>query len=554
MAIADLVVRGGLVVDGTGEDPRRADVAVSGGRIASIGSDLTGRRVVDAAGALVVPGFIDIHTHYDPQATWDPWLTPSSHLGVTSVVAGNCGFSVAPCRPADRSLMLRTLEAVEDMSYDAMDTAIPWSFETYPEYLRQLRGDRLGLNFGGYVGHTAVRMWVMGQAAYEREATQEEIDAMCAVVREAVLGGALGFSTDRAGFLQGADGRPVPSVVASWDETEQLCLAVRDAGRGIVHVAPGNDLANVEWIYDFAPRFGRTITWSAILAFPEGSGQVDWRDKLGVHQRHPGMDVHPQVTSRALTFHWGLENPLTLYRYPAFADLVGLPPNQLLDRFTSESFRSQARAELAANPPDWTRTMVVESGQSTAVDHSVGELAATHGVTPIDALLDLAVADRLSTRVSVVAANLDDRAVATLLTGEGCILGLSDAGAHIGQLCDSVMPVHFLSEWVRDRDLLPLAAGVRKTSGEIADVLGMTDRGYLREGDFADLAVIEWEQLATGPIRRVADLPGGGDRLVADEPTGLRHVLVNGEPIRVDHQSIHAENRAGQMLQPKSYR
>ena len=344
MARAELVVKGGLVVDGSGDAAVTADVAVAHGRVVDVGPDLDGVTVLDATGAVVAPGFIDLHTHYDPQVTWDPWLTPSSYLGVTSVVAGNCGFSLAPCRPDLRHTMMRTLEAVEDMSYAAMDEAIPWTFATYPEYLEGVGARRPGLNFGGYVGHTAVRLWVMGEDAYERQATPAEVDDMALVVRQAVEGGALGFSTDRAGFLQGAGGRPVPSVVASWAETERLCLAVAEAGRGIVHVAPGNSMANVEWIYDFAPRFGRTITWSAILAFPDGSGQVDWRDKLGCHLDHrQGLDVHPQVTSRKLTFEWGLENPLTLYRYPSFGDLGRTDGPRRLELFADPQWRDQAR-------------------------------------------------------------------------------------------------------------------------------------------------------------------------------------------------------------------
>src|SRR5436309_326024 len=216
----ELVIRGGTVVDGTGGPAVEADVAVHGGRIVAIGTGLAGDREIDARACVVAPGFIDVHTHYDPQVTWDPWVTPSSRLGVTSVVAGNCGFSVAPCRPELRPLMMRTLEAVEDMSFDAMSEAIPWSFETYPEYLRALAARGLGLNFGGYVGHTAVRLWAMGEDAYEREATADEVARMRAVVADAITGGALGFSTDRAGFLQGDSGRPVPSVVASAAETE----------------------------------------------------------------------------------------------------------------------------------------------------------------------------------------------------------------------------------------------------------------------------------------------------------------------------------------------
>jgi N-acyl-D-aspartate/D-glutamate deacylase len=319
-------------------------------------------------------------------------------------------------------------------------------------------------------------------------------------------------------------------------------------------VAPGNVLANVEWIYDFAPRFGRTITWSAILAFPEGSGQIDWRQKLGVHRAHPGADVHPQVTSRVLTFEWGLENPLTLYRYPSFGDLGRSDAPARRSSFADPAWRARARAEMEAGiPTDWRRMRIVASDQPGVAGRTLDRLAAERGGHPLDVLLDVGLADDLATRVEVEAANVDEAAVAELLTAPGCLLGLSDAGAHVGQLCDAVLPLHFLAEWVRDRDLLPVAEGLRKTSAEIADVLGLADRGYLRPGARADLVVLDWEDLSPGPATRVRDLPGGGERLVADSPGGLRHVLVNGRPIRREGEPCRPERRPGQLLGPKRY-
>jgi N-acyl-D-aspartate/D-glutamate deacylase len=550
----ELVIRGGTVVDGTGGPPFDADVAIAGGRVVDIGPNLSGEQELDGRGCVVAPGFVDVHTHYDPQVTWDPWVTPSSRLGVTSVVAGNCGFSVAPCRPELRPLMMRTLEAVEDMSFDAMSEAIPWSFETYPEYLRALAARGLGLNFGGYVGHTAVRLWAMGEDAYEREATTAEVARMRTVVADAITGGALGFSTDRAGFLQGDSGRPVPSVVASAAETETLMMTVADVGRGIAHVAPGDTF---EWVYDFAARFGHTLTWSAILAYPDiPSRTVTWRDKLARQSEAiaAGLDVHPQVTSRVLTFQFTLENPLVLYGYPAFATL---DPNDVEKRkaaFRDPAWRRRAAEEISARGPGpWTTMIVGETEQPGLQGRTIADIAAERRSEPIDALVDVALAEELGTRFSVAAANQDPASVASLLTGPGCVLGLSDAGAHIGQLCDAVMPLHFLSEWVRDRGLMPLEAGIRKTSSELADVVGLRDRGYVRPGAHADVIVLEWDNVAPGPIRRVRDLPGGGERLVAHEPEGLRHVLVNGTPIRVDHEMRRPERLPGMLLEPKTY-
>ena len=252
----DLAVRGGTVVDGTGRPGFRADIGISDGRIAVIDMPVRGAEEIDATGRLVVPGFVDVHTHYDAQALWDPELSPSGWQGVTSVVAGNCGFSLAPAREAGRDLLLRTLETVEDMRLATMNAGIEWDFESYPEYLSAVARRRPAINFGGYVGHTAVRVYVMGDDASERAATDAEIDAMRAIVADALRGGALGFSTDRAGFIAGADGRPVPSMVAAQREVEALMRVTAEVGRGIVHIAPGDDYA---WLYDFQPSLGRTV-------------------------------------------------------------------------------------------------------------------------------------------------------------------------------------------------------------------------------------------------------------------------------------------------------
>src|SRR4051812_48289222 len=408
----ELVIRGGTVVDGTGGPAVEADVAVHGGRIVAIGTGLAGDSEIDARDCVVAPGFIDVHTHYDPQVTWDPWVTPSSRLGVTSVVAGNCGFSVAPCRPELRPLMMRTLEAVEDMSFAAMDAAIPWTFETYPQYLHAVAGRGIGVNFGGYVGHTAVRMWVMGEPAYEREATPDEIDRMRAVVTEAIAGGALGFSTDRAGFLQGDSGRPVPSVVASQAEAETLMMTVADVGRGVAHVAPGD---NFEWVYEFAARFPQTLTWSAILAYPDLPPKpVTWRHKLArqAEAAASGLDVHPQVTSRVLTFQFTLENPLVLYGYSAFAALVGDDRDKRMVALRDPVWRRRATDEIEARGAQpWATMVVAETDQAALEGRSIADIASERGAEPLDTFVDIGLADGLRTRFSVAAANRDPEAV-----------------------------------------------------------------------------------------------------------------------------------------------
>lgn len=547
----ELVVRGGTVVDGSGTEPYPADIGIDGGTISEIGARLGGARVVDAGGALVAPGFIDLHTHYDPQVLWDPQLSPSGQLGVTSVIAGNCGFSVAPCPPALRGSMMRTLDGVEDMRVSTLEAGMRWEFETYPEYLATVARRGTAINFGGYVGHSAVRLWVMGDDAYEREATDDEIATMVEVVVEAMRAGAVGFSSDRSPFHRGDGGRPVPSAVATQDELERIWAGVGRLGWGLLHVAPGEDY---RWVYDIQPRIGRPVTWSAILAYDAtATSKAPWSVKLADHRagRSRGAVVHPQVTCRPITFQVSMADPTSLYALPSFASVTAAGDHATRRSvYRDEAWRARARAELDSGrfiDVRWDRFTVAETHQCGRAGRTVAELAAgdTH---PFDVMLDLALADGLDTRFTVVFANDDPTAVAALLTEPGCVLGLSDAGAHVSQICDAFMPLDFLAHWVRERELATVQAGVRRLTGELADLIGLRRRGYLRPGYAADLVVLDWHDLDPGPLRRVRDLPACGDRLVADAPRGLRHILVNGNPIRADHAPVDDAPLAGQLL------
>jgi N-acyl-D-aspartate/D-glutamate deacylase len=551
-ADVDLAIRGGTVVDGTGAPGFPADIGISDGRVALIDSRVQATDEIDATGRLVVPGFVDVHTHYDAQALWDPALSPSSWQGVTSVVAGNCGFSLAPVRDTGHELLLRTLETVEDMRLATMHAGIEWDFETYPDYLRAVARRRPSINFGGYVGHTAVRVYVMGGDAAERPATDAEIDAMRAVVADALRGGALGFSTDRAGFITGADGRPVPSVVASQHEVEALMGVTAEVGRGIVHIAPGDDYV---WLYDFQTTLGRVVNWSSVLAYPEGSTtRASYRQKLADHAegRRRGADVWAQVTCRPITQLVTLREPAPFSAVPAFGEVLAAPPERRRELYADPGWRARAEDELAASsiPVRWDVFTVAETtAHPELVGQSVAALAARRGSTPFATMCELALVDDLATRFSVTFANDDPAAIRELLAGDGCILGLSDAGAHISQICDAVLPLDFLAHWVRDREVMPLEQGIRKLTGELAAVMGL-DRGDLRVGQPADVLVLDYEHLDPGPISRVRDMPADGERLVADAPVGIDAIVVNGVPIRRDAATValDEDHRPGRIL------
>ena len=534
---ADLVIRGGTVFDGSGAPGRAADVAIADGVIREIGPKLKGGRELDASGCAVAPGFIDIHTHYDAQVFWDPALRPSCFHGVTTVVAGNCGFTIAPTRPEHHEAIVRTLENVEDMDPATLTAGIVWEFETFPEYLELVRRRGTVLNFTAYVGHSALRLYVMGDAAYERAATSEEIEGMCRLVREALDAGAAGLSTSFSFAHRGVDGKPVPSRFAKRDEVEALFLTAGKSGKGVVLATPGEQCSYPDF-YALQPRIGRPFTWPLFAA--PGNAHFP---QLKLHEESlpRGLQVWPQVTPRPLTMQFTLEDAYNLNVGQVFGELLKVSRWVRMAAYRDPAWRARALADLDQAPmkPRWETFEVSESGRfPELVGRRVSELARERGVTALDVMCELAVAEDLRTRFRAYIANDDVDAVAHLLNHEHVVLGLSDAGAHVDQLCDAPLYTDLLARWVRERGLMPLEKAVRKLAGEAADMFGFTRRGYLREGYFADVCVFDPETVGPGPLRRVRDFPADAERLTAEEPTGVRHVLVNGTPIRIDERSL----------------
>jgi len=544
--MSTILIRGGTVVDGTGAPGVRADVLVTDDRVAAVGPDLPAGgvdTVLDAAGCVVAPGFIDIHTHYDAQVFWDPGLTPSAFHGVTTVVAGNCGFSIAPTRPEHRDLIARTLENVEDMDVAALAAGVPWDdFASFPEYLAAVGRLPLGLNYTAYVGHTALRLYVMGDDAYERAATPEEIERMRTELREALAAGAAGFATSLAPTHRGADGKPVPSRFAERAELEALFGVVGEHGTGVVEVTPGTDLAPDD-IYDLQLAAGVPFTMTALLSMPTGSHRRLVELNRAGWER--GARVYPQVTPRPLAFAMTMAEPFTLNVNPSFAELMSASLGARRSAYADQAWRDQTLEwwETATGMiPRWDTYEIAEtSAHPELIGRRLDDLAAERGTRPFDVLLDLALDEPdLGLRVRCILANDDPEEVGRLLTEEHVALGLSDAGAHVGQLCDAPQATDLLGNWVRDRGVMSVEDAVRRLTKAQADLFGLVDRGELRPGAFADVVVFDPATVAPGPIRRVADFPAGSERLTADAPSGVRHVLVNGTPIRVDEQQVDA--------------
>jgi N-acyl-D-amino-acid deacylase len=551
-----IVLKGGTIVDGTGRPGFVADLAMQGDRIVAIGPNLSGDHEIDVTGLVVAPGFIDIHTHYDAQVFWDPAMTPSCFHGVTTVVAGNCGFSIAPTKPSDRDLIAHTMEKVEDMDPETLKTGVAWEFESFPEYLDSIRRRGTVLNYAAYIGHTPLRLYVMGAEASGRTATDEEIERMSLLVRDAMDSGAAGFASSFAVTHRGADGQPIPSRWADKKEIEALCKAVGDSGRGVIGVNGGDNLSLAD-CYEMQPRVGAPITFTALLTTAQGF-------HLKAVETHragmaTGAEVWPQVSCRPLAFSQTMVEPFTLNTNPVFAELMPKSLDERRAAYADPEWRQRVRTAWDNKQgliPRWDSYEVMESNASPElIGQRISAIAERVGTDPFDTLLDLALLEPdLQLRFKAMVANDDEEGVEKLLQVEGTTLGLSDAGAHVGQLCDAVAPTDLLGKWVRDKKVLSLETAIHKLTKVQADLFRFTDRGELREGAYADVVVFDPATVDPGPVRRVRDFPANGERLTADQPSGMAHTFVNGCPVVVDgHLADSAlADRPGRIVSPSA--
>ena len=539
MTQLDIRISGGTIVDGSGAPGQTGDVGIVDGRIAALGR-VTGNAevVIDAEGQFVCPGFVDIHTHYDAQVLWDRMLSVSPWHGVTTVVMGNCGFGVAPTRPEHRDLILRTLQKVEGMDLQALEAGVgsDWPFVSFGDYLSAVERQGIAVNVAAYVGHTPVRLFVMGEDAAERRATGEEIEAMCAIVKDSVDAGALGFASSKAGAHVGFGGKPVPSRLAEPEEFAALAEALGATKRGVLQmtVGPGDFLAELR---ELAEISGCTLTWTALLAGLWGPGSHREYLARTAALQSQGINVVPQVSCRPLRFEFDLAEPFPLESLPMVAALNSLDRARRKARYAQTEFRTQFReavAELDAQRGTsfWERTdlsFVPQSPELTGV--SVADAAQQHGQDPADLFLDLAVDSDLAMRASWALMNDDEDEVEELLRDPHTVLALSDAGAHANQLCDACFSTHLLGHWVRERGALSLPEAVRMLTSRPAEVVGITDRGLLAEGWPADVVIFDPGTVGPSSLKRVNDLPAGAARLIA-EAEGIEAVIVNGKLIR----------------------
>jgi len=537
MPAYELKIKGGTVIDGTGRAGYASDVGIKDGQIAALGTDLApAAREIDARGMIVAPGFIDVHTHYDAQILWDRMLTVSPWHGVTTVVIGNCGFGIAPTRPEHRDLILETLQVVEGMSLAALQAGLgrEWPFVSFPDYLDTLERRGVAVNVAALVGHTPIRLFVMGPEAATRTATEAEISQMSALLREALAAGALGLGTSRAVTHNGFRGLPVPSRVADVAELQALARVLGEFHGSILQIARENT-GYLELMAELAALSRGTVTFAALFADSEAQGPPQPIQERIAEINAACGPIVPQISCRPVMFDYDFKQPFMLGWVPCVAALGRCTVEERREAYADPAFRRTLAETLQAQRPNFLRntrfSCVPTERGSELVDRSVVDEAAARGVSAVDLLLDLAIATNLELRVSTAVANSDAKQVAALLRDRSAVVALSDAGAHADQICDACYATYLLGHWVREQRALTLEEGVRLLTGRPAEVFGLSGRGRLAVGTAADIAVFDADTIASGPLRRTHDLPGGAARLVS-EAHGMQAVIVNGELLR----------------------
>lgn len=551
----DIVIRGGDVVDGTGAPPRRAEVAIDGDRIVDIGPAVgSGRRVIDASGRFVTPGFIDVHTHLDAQLFWDPLATPSCYQGVSTVVMGNCGVTFAPVRPGQEGYLAAMMESVEDIRADTIMAGLDWGWQTYGDYLKTLGDRELGVNVGGLIGHAALRYYVMGERSLdEAPATAEDRAAMAELVGEAVDAGALGFSTSRTYMHTVPDGRPVPGTFADVEELSAIAGVLAERGRGTFQVVPrigerdgadrANSRAEMAWMEQVSLNSARPLTFS-IMQSDRRPGLWSWVMEQTAGARARGADLRPMTAVRGSAIVYGIAGRTPYDALPTWSEVMAEPPATRLellargdvrDRLIAEAeLPSQASGPLA--PKDPAKMYLLPPGSAAydvGADNSLAAEARRRGVGAAAAFIDYTLETNGRGLLYYPVLNQDLDAVARMITNPDVVLGVADAGAHVALTMDAGNSTYFLRHWVRDRALLGIGPAVRRLTVDAANLFGIADRGVLAPGAYADVNVIDLANLDLFAPEMASDFPLGAQRFV-QRARGYDYTLVNGH-VLVDH-------------------
>jgi N-acyl-D-amino-acid deacylase len=537
----DLLIKNGTVVDGTGGKPRRADVAIVAGKVAEIGKVVEGaKKVIDASDLIVAPGFIDPHTHYDAQICWDPYITSSSWHGVTTVVMGNCGVGIAPCKSSAREIAAWDLVNVEAIPFDVLTKGITWEWETFPEYLNAAERRGSGINLGFLAALTPFRHYVMGEESMERAATGEETAKIKALIKEAVAAGAMGFTTTAIPQHIGYKGRPIACRNASRDEFKAYANALKELGKGSMELAltkSASEMTDEEYEFlDFLlTESGRPATWLAVVNrddMPDICQQT--LKKAEPLIRRGGI---PQVTCRPLIIQINLRAPFIFANLDCWNPVFNQPAEAQAKVYRDPKFRDTFREALkrpAVFNGKWERLEIKEIKNPAfqpLLGKTVAEIARERGCDGVDAFLDLALEDDLGMEFTMELFNADEARIPELITDPRVLVGLSDGGAHVDMLCDAGYCTYLLGRWVREKQVMTLEHAIKRITSEPADFFGIKNRGRLLPGMAADVAIFDYNTVGSnkrGEMRN--DLPGSGRRLVMPA-RGIEHVVVNGQQL-----------------------
>ena len=542
----DVLFRGARVYDGSGAKSVTVPVGVREGTIVNLGdTDEPARRTVDAGGLALMPGIVDLHTHYDAQITWDPTLSPSVALGVTTAVMGNCGFGIAPCPAAQRETVLRNLSVVEGMDVEALLAGTRWDFESFPQYLAMLERSRPLANVAVLAQHSTIRSAVMGEDASARKAPSDrELSEMRRLLAEALDAGAIGFASSFSPNHSGWGGRPMPSTIASDEELKSLVHVLGEKRRGIFVMATG-PRATPEFMEALAADTGRPAFIVTVLtmynrAQPGRALEMYERCAQALARGH---EVYIHANCQPLSFDFTLREPYILYSHDAFDAVKSAPPEERAAIYRSPAFRERLRRNFRE-----PRQGILFYGDWTQVERDgvpVTELAGREGKDPLDYVFDLPLDVQLVAKLY----QNDDAGVAPLLKHPAGVIALSDAGAHLIYFCDAGFGLHFLAHWVRSLGTFTLEEGVRRLTSDPARKYRIAGRGLLAPGYQADMVLFDPASVGVSPLRRVKDLPGGGTRMVRD-PVGVHGVWVNGAQVYDGGRYTALERGPGQVLRP----
>jgi len=552
----DLVIRNGTVVDGTGAPRIQADVAVADGRIVEVGKvDGQAKRTIDATDLVVAPGFVDPHTHYDAQICWDDVTSPSCWHGVTTVMMGNCGVGIAPCRPETREIAAWDLVNVEAIPFDVLNEGVTWDWETFPEYLDAAARRGSGLNLGFLAPLTPFRHYVMGEESMERAATAAETGEIAGLLREAMQAGAFGFTTTNTAQHVGYQGRPLACRLASQDELRAYGKVLKDLGRGTIEVALTNEVSKVdaserELLDLLLSSSGRPVTWLALLNRDDNPNAC--QETLAEVADLLERGAVPQSTCRPFIIQLDLRTPFIFANMDCWIPVLNRSADEQIAILKREEFRAafkQALKRPLIFTAKWELATVLQATDpalSKYVGRTVADIALERHADPVDTFLDLAIEDELRMQFNYELFNADESRIPELITDPRTMIGLSDGGAHVDSLCDAGYCTYLLGTWVRDKEVMTLERAVQRITTEPAALFGITQRGRIAPGLAADFAIFDMATIGsdkTGEMRN--DLPGGGRRLVMPA-RGIEYTIVNGE-VLFEH-GVDSGTRSGEVI------